>query len=233
MKGVIFYIAFVFCCLLPVSTVYAGSLNEYEEQVVAEARKTYAYQGKMYQVPEEYIDQLIAYLSQDDVDITAEQRDKALQTAYNSIEQGVLEGYLILVEEPSQPSGAEAEEDGSEKVASEKVASEEVDPEKVYPEKVDTGEADPREADTEEQLTATVVPKSNSEPSESTPDKELFPDEIREIDQLFEETVHTSVITETGFDFENTIFVIVGIVMLMIFGFIAHCRLNYFAQDDE
>lgn len=228
MKGVIFYIAFVFCCLLPVSTVYAGSLNEYEEQVVAEARKTYAYQGKMYQVPEEYIDQLIAYLSQDDVDITAEQRDKALQTAYNSIEQGVLEGYLIPVEEPSQPSGAEAEE-----VSPEELDPEIVDPEEVDSEEVDSGEADPREADTEEQLTATVAPKSNSEPSESTPDKELLPDEIREIDQLFKETDHTSVITETGFDFENTIYVIVGIVMLMIFGFIAHCRLNYFAQDDE
>ncbi len=189
MKGVIFYIAFVFCCLLPVSTVYAGSLNEYEKQVVAEARKTYTYQGKMYQVDEKYIDQLIAYLSQDDVDITAEQRDKALQTAYNSIERGVLDGYLIPVEEPVEESAQQATP----------------------------------------MPTITVTP----EPSEIDEAKNLSQEEKEQIDQFFGETSNTSIITETGFNFEHTLIVIVGIVMLMIFGFVANCRMDYFAQNDE
>lgn len=220
MKGVIFYIAFVFCCLLPVSTVYAGSLNEYEKQVVAEARKTYAYQGKTYQVSEEYIDQLIAYLSQDDVDITAEQRDKALQTAYNNIEKGVLEGYLIPVEDNPQP-----------KTPTPTLA---IRPE-ISEQETDTQSEPPLLAgsDAKEHPTVTNALPDTSESSEGHQVKELSPDEKEEIDRFFGETDHTSIITETGFNFQSTITMIVGIVMLMIIGFIAYCRLDYFAHNDE
>jgi hypothetical protein len=195
-------------------------LNEYEKQVVAEAKKTYAYQGKMYQVPEEYINQLIAYLSQDEVDITAEQRDKALQTAYNSIEKGVLEGYLIPVEEPP------LQETPKPTITVKPETSEkETDTQSELPLS--------SEADTDEHPTITKALQDTTEPSEGDQGKDLSPDEKEVIDKFFGEADHTSIITETGFDFQSTITVIVGFVMLMIFGFIASCRLDYFAHSDE
>jgi hypothetical protein len=216
MKGVIFYIAFIFCCLLPVSTVYAGSLNEYEKQVVAEAKKTYVYNGKEYRATEETISQLIGYLSQDDVDITAEQRDEALQRAYSSIEQGVLEGYLVPVEVTKEeekltpiPTPAPNESEGQVELPVIDII------------------------DGEQQVHAsTGAPQITPKPSGEEPTTELsLEEEQKKVDALPNSS--TSIITETGFDFRITLYVIAGLGMLMIFGLVAAHRLKYFAHDDE
>ena len=233
MKGVMFFIAFVFCCLLPASTVYAGTLNEYEKQVVSEAKKSYVYQGKEYHLSESALGQLTAYLSQDEVDLTAEQRDQVIQSAYGSIEQGVLEGYLIPLEETregTQPTPTIT----------------------VTPEKSSLSEPPiPKIADTEEvqpQITITP-PKVAPDTSGKAQITEKPLTEKEEIAKLFEtilseekaqemspnqgDSVNASIITETGYNFNTTLIVIVGVMMLMIFGFGAAIRMNFFAQNDE
>lgn len=241
MKGVIFVIAFVFCCLLPASTVYAGSLNEYEKQVVSEAKKSYVYEGKEYHLSESSLGQLTTYLSQDDVDITAEQRDQLIQTAYASIEQGVLEGYLIPVDETKE-----------ETEATPKITK--------VPEKTSqvTGEAAdakseppiPKIADTKQQPQISAAPpKVAPDASGKAQITEKPLTEKEEIAKLFEAilseektkqtrpsggtAVNASMITETGYSFNTTLIVIVGIMMLMIFGFVAAIRSNFFAHNDE
>ncbi len=218
MKRVIFIITFVFCCLLPSAGVYAGDLNEYELQVIAEAKKVYVYQGKEYRVLSKYIDQLTSYLSQDDVDITAEQRDKALQTAYDSIEQGVLEGYLVPVEEQKPEREAETE--------------------LTTPEQSSTAKEEPSQAPLPE-LTPKVANREDAEdivsvkPEEIEKLFEVIPE--RETEKLANQDVVSdeSIITETGFSMNHTLYVIVGIFIFMILGFIATIRLDYFAQSDE
>ena len=75
-------------------TVYAGSLNGNEQELLGVISGTETYNGQTYRVKEEYIAQARAYFLQDDVDITDEQKQEALQTMYGSIAQGVAEGYL-------------------------------------------------------------------------------------------------------------------------------------------
>ncbi len=83
-------------------TVYAGSLNGNEQELLGVISGTETYNGQTYRVKAEYIEQARAYFMQDDVDITDEQKQEALQTMYGSIGQGVTDGYL----EPVGGSGS-------------------------------------------------------------------------------------------------------------------------------
>ena len=76
---------------------YAGSLNANEQELMAIIRGTYTYKGVTYRVKAEYIRVAEDYLLQDDVDCTDEQKQKALDTMYSSIQQGIDEGYLEAV----------------------------------------------------------------------------------------------------------------------------------------
>lgn len=80
------------CCFYQVSQ--AGSINGNEASVIAVARGTFEYQGEIYSAKVSYISQLVAKLSQDNVDLTAEQANEAISTIYSNVEAGVKEGYL-------------------------------------------------------------------------------------------------------------------------------------------
>ena len=94
---------------------YAGSLNANEQELMGIIRGTYTYQGVTYRVKAEYIRVAENYLLQDDVDCTDEQKQKAINRMFSSIQQGIDEGYL----EPAFPqavsgsSGGESENAGN------------------------------------------------------------------------------------------------------------------------
>lgn len=233
MRRVIFIITFVFCCLLPSAVVYAEVLNEYEQQVIAEAKRTYVYKGKEYRVSANYIDQLTAYLSQADVDITAEQRDQALQLAYDRIEQGVREGYLVPVEEPMvtptpSPTVTIAPEGLQPVGETELTTSEQSGTAEEEASQVPLPKTTPKVLNKENtQKEPSVKPEEIKKLFEVTPEKETEAVSNPEV------TLDTLIITETGFCLNNTLYVIVGVLILMIIGFIATIRLDYFAYDDE
>lgn len=85
--------------------VYAGSLNANEQELMGIIRGTYTYQGVTYRVKAEYIRVAENYLLQDDVDCTDEQKQKAINLMFSSIQQGIDEGYLELAY-PQTVSGA-------------------------------------------------------------------------------------------------------------------------------
>ena len=89
---------------------YAGSLNANEQELMAIIRGTYTYKGVTYRVKAEYIRVAEDYLLQDDVDCTDEQKQKALDTMYSSIQQGIDEGYLEAVN-PQETETASASEE--------------------------------------------------------------------------------------------------------------------------
>lgn len=97
MKKVFLALGVLFIALFPASKVYAGSLNTYENEVISAAKQIYEYNGVKYQVQDSFINQLVDYLSTDGVDLTAEQRDEVMHTAFSSIPDGISGGYLVPV----------------------------------------------------------------------------------------------------------------------------------------
>lgn len=87
--------------------VYAGSLNANEQELMSIIRGTYTYNGVTYRVKDIYIKMSEDYLLQDDVDCTDEQKQKALDKMYSSIQQGIDEGYLEPIAGQTGSSGSE------------------------------------------------------------------------------------------------------------------------------
>ncbi len=85
------------CVMSPVILVHAGNINGNEARVLAAANGTFTYNGKQYKAGSAYINQLEAYLAQDDVDLTSEQADEAISMMYGSVADGVAQGYLYEV----------------------------------------------------------------------------------------------------------------------------------------
>ena len=89
---------------------YAGSLNANEQELMSIIRGTYTYKGVTYRVKSQYIQVAQDYLMQDNIDCTDEQKQKALNTMYSSIQQGIDEGYL----EPAYPQAVSPAAEGGE-----------------------------------------------------------------------------------------------------------------------
>ena len=89
---------------------YAGSLNANEQELMSIIRGTYTYKGVTYRVKSQYIQVAQDYLMQDNIDCTDEQKQKALNTMYSSIQQGIDEGYL----EPAYPQVVSPAAEGGE-----------------------------------------------------------------------------------------------------------------------
>lgn len=87
--------------LFPKKVAFAGGINGNEAGVISAASGTFTYNGKTYRAGSAYINQLVSYLSGDDVDLTADQASQAISQMYASIQQGVEEGYLYEVETPT------------------------------------------------------------------------------------------------------------------------------------
>lgn len=74
---------------------------------------------KKYRAKQTYLDQLTAYLSRDDVDLSADTCTAAAKEMYGSVERGVMEGYLYEVDSSGKQS------DGDPVTASETASQEE------------------------------------------------------------------------------------------------------------
>ena len=98
MRKVIFTLVIFFIIIMPYSTVYAGTINSYEQDIIAYAQGTFEYKGSLYKIDTKYINMLIEYLESDGVDLTQRHRDRVYNEAVNYIETGVLNGYLVPVD---------------------------------------------------------------------------------------------------------------------------------------
>ncbi len=96
-------------CLCTPIAAKAGGINGNEASVIAAARGTFEYEGETYVAKDSYVAQLQAKLSQDDVDLTAEQASEAIAEIYSNVATGVKEGYLQKV----SGSGGQGNETGT------------------------------------------------------------------------------------------------------------------------
>lgn len=99
-KSLIFMVVF----LLSGITAYAGNINEHEQRVIDVASTPVTHNGKEYIAKEQYILRLTAYLNQDNVDLTEEDANLAIDKFYANIETGIKDGYMEEVKS-SKPDG--------------------------------------------------------------------------------------------------------------------------------
>ena len=103
----------------PKMIAFAGGINGNEARVIAAASGTFSYDGKTYQAGTNYINSLTSYLSADDVDLTAEQADKAVSMMYANVAEGVARGYLYEVGGSSEDTESQ-EDSGKDKTQKDK-----------------------------------------------------------------------------------------------------------------
>jgi len=84
----------VFFCSM---TVLAGDINSAEQSIVSTVCGTYEYMGSYYKVKDEYISQVISYLSRDNVNLTEGQASSYISQFYSNIGAGVSGGYMYKV----------------------------------------------------------------------------------------------------------------------------------------
>ncbi|NLP15739.1 MAG: hypothetical protein GX379_01660 [Clostridiales bacterium] len=99
MKKLVLFLAAIIFSFFVVDTVYAGNINENEQAIIEATQEVYEYKGKSYKVDQTYVDQLVTYLKQDNIDITAGDKDLIIQIAYANIELGIKDGYLKPIED--------------------------------------------------------------------------------------------------------------------------------------
>ncbi len=88
--------------LMTNSIAFGETLNTYEKEIIEVAKGQFEYNGLIYKVDQDYIDQLIEYLSAEGIDLTEEQKEEIITKVYSEIATGVKEGYLVPVEKPSK-----------------------------------------------------------------------------------------------------------------------------------
>lgn len=210
MKKIVLALGIILFSLVKSQAAQAGTLNEQEAEIVKAAKGQFESEGAYYQVDPSYISQLIEYLSTDDVDLTKEQKEKVLQLVNDYIETGIKEKYLIPVGEQQSNtdtiSNANAPENGTTTQAPDKNTEPINSDDKVQPTKGAEGST---EVDTDNLLQLVENIENN----------------LNEADN--------SIIKNTGFNFNRTVLVAVGMGILMIIGIIVTVKDNYFAHSDE
>ena len=254
MKKILAAIGFILFFAINQQVAYAGTLNEYETEVVNAAKGTFESHGITYQVDSAYVDELIAYLKEDNIDITAQQRDKAISIMFSNVEQGVEAGYLMPVE-----VGKSADEDGNVKESgnSEGSIKESGSSEGSKEESVNskgTGHLDNSQQNQTEESDGVTEELDGVDESTSniTKDKsEEFVNKI--IDQ--QETITkidtdkgkvtvtsgkdnnlitvSTVIKNTGFNLNNTFLMVVILVSVMVLCIVAAIQFRLFVHEEE
>lgn len=242
MKKLILVLSILLLSSAGASVAYAGSLNGYENEVISAAQGVFEADGVKYKLASSYLDQLIGYLSSEEVDLTEAQKNEVLALMQDYVASGVKEGYLVPIDgqkSASDTDGSTTEgtdtgsksdtkqttESNTEKDKTEVEADTEVtdNPMKASDDQKAQNEAVVKVA--EEDNTNTLVQEISKQISE--PEVEA----VMDADQASAAT--DNIIKNTGFNLSRTVVMTVGMGLLMIICMIATCRLKFFAPSDE
>ena len=236
------------------STAYAGTLNGYENEIIAAANKTYEDKGIQYRVDPSYLDSLKKYLSSDAIDLTAEQRDEVLQIAFSSIETGIQDGYLIpVVGKTASDSNSDGStldnentgidninegtnnnvKDSTDDITSDNSGSNQNSATGNQPlgqeETITTGEDSIAADGATTDHTTSTTDEMISEILKGN----VAASSIEGATISNESSTDNPVIKNTGFDLTITLIMIVGMGMLMLTGMFVTMKFNYFAHNHE
>ena len=107
------------------SFVFAGNINSHEADLIAQASGTFEYEGKTYVVNDAALRELRSYLSDDGVDLTADQAASAAAKMYGNVEAGVRDGYLVPVggesrDEDARENGSSTADNSKDRIITQK-----------------------------------------------------------------------------------------------------------------
>ncbi|WP_117767501.1 CpsB/CapC family capsule biosynthesis tyrosine phosphatase [Blautia sp. OF03-15BH] len=80
--------------LIPAMPTQAGGINAEEQRLINEASGRFTYEGKTYKAKDSYLELLKEKLSEEDMDLTADEVDQYLTTMYASVQTGLEQGLL-------------------------------------------------------------------------------------------------------------------------------------------
>ena len=236
--------------------VYAGSLNEYEADIMKAAQGVFEYDGIKYRLDKTYINMALEYLMNDEVDLTGEQRDKVLGAMNSYIESGVKDGYLISVDEEDTAIDPESEDDQEEVIDALDQSDEGTKENGAAADTEDNSDQtkEQTKAQEAEETKPQVTQAVTAEPAESA---ELQTEKENEGTQgdffggllaainstgeasspadadYVEGSDASEIIKNTGFNLNTTVIVAVLMGVLMLAGMIVTMKNNYFAHSDE
>ena len=218
----LFIPALVLCWMLPAITVFAGNINSEEQRLLDAANMEYLYNDKKYIVTENAKQRARNYLMQDDVDLTKEDVDSAINQIYYRIEEGISKGYLIPVSTPGEdpiPVTPGPEEPVSEEIPTEETS--EINTEKNTEEPSDESESEEFSETNPEDVQA-INPETGEEEELFSPEYgpsseslELLENALAEDkeDEEDKQNMDKDFSYNKGFDFKVVAFWIVGVVL--------------------
>lgn len=214
-KGMI-TLGILFFVLFNPSQVMASNINPYEAELIEIAKGRFEYKGNYYVVTKAYIQEVINYVSQEDVDINAQQRDEIVQAVYNNIKEGISDGYMVLEDGSIEDTNPE----DNPKVNS-----------NTDDKSVQDVEGSQRPSNVSENLESILDPIVKDKP-EVVVDNEKSEVRVTSEDNTNLITVNT-VIKNTGFSLYNSVLITggLGIVMLLCVG--VAMKFQLFAYEDE
>jgi hypothetical protein len=229
---------------LNAQVAYAGSLNENEAAVVSAAQGTFEHNGIKYQTDPVFVQQLISYLNQDDVDLNASQKDEAISMMFSNVGQGVAEGYLVPISGQDEQENPE-EQKNNEQNNEEKSNSDNQGPDNSTESNTNHGE------NTGADITGDGSSAEASDGKEDKGNKEQdILNEIRkqpatktEVDQNKNKVtvkkednssviVFNTVIKNTGFNLSPALATLAGLITAFIFCVIVTVKCNFFRQEE-
>lgn len=84
--------------VIPTTEVYAGDINDQEQQVLEALKGPFEYEGTNYVPIPEYLEMARQYFAADDMNLTESQKNEAIALIRSNVEMAVLNGYIIPLE---------------------------------------------------------------------------------------------------------------------------------------
>lgn len=107
--GIVLLLVLLLC--IP-RNVQAGDINAQEQMLLDMMHESIEYKGVVYVAAPGYIEEATAYFLQDDMDLTEEQAEEAIETVFANVETGIADGYLVPFSE-RQPEADNSQGDGT------------------------------------------------------------------------------------------------------------------------
>lgn len=100
--------------MLPVASAYAGDINEQESEVLEELKGPFEYNGQTYVPLPSYLQLAREYLLADNINLTPEQKGKAIVAIKANIEMAISKGFIVPFEEEPKKDPMENKDEGYE-----------------------------------------------------------------------------------------------------------------------
>ncbi len=245
MKKLILSLGILLTSFISTTVAYAGTLNQYEQEVIAAAKGQFEYNGKVYEVDPAYISELTNYFMEDSRDLTKEKKDEALQMVNSYLEMGVEGGYLIPVENNQKGEADDASPSDITTDTNSDNLDEAQDIDNSGKDNLDNNSSvnqsdknlNQEKDGQSNQSQNNSIEVSNDEflgglLADATKSNDIATSEAsKDLSNI--KDISKDAIKATGFDLNSTVIIAAGIGVIMLTGMIVTIKFNYFAQKDE